>query len=226
MSLTKCKICGQPLSEEALFCPHCGHPYLIKEYLIKKQPIAPAAVVVEEEDEVVVAIPEEQPKPTAPAPQPAPEAVEAPTEEEVEAEEPYDEEDAAEARYRRNERMKLWIFVIISALILGTILFFYFTTTPGEDAEADATEMVEEEAAAELASPEELTPTDTPEAPAAAPAAAPAPVRPAAPAAAAPAPKPAATHTAEEPREVTVSSLREQIAPAHHDTPSQPAAEE
>lgn len=193
MSLTKCKICGQPLSEEALFCPHCGHPYHIKEYLIAKElPSAPPV------------IPENAETPEKPD----------------NSEPSITSEEAAEARYRRNERLKLWIFVAASAIILATILYFYFTTTPGETQEAEETEMVEEPVQ-QLASPDSLAPvsneTAATEVPTAKPAAAPAtPAKPAATAA------PKTVTEPEETPDVTVRSLREQAAPAHSDEPQQP----
>lgn len=197
MSLIKCDDCGSDISDSSLFCPHCGRPtHLNKAYPHPGE-------VPEAYTKLAEAI-KEEPK-VANVAKTATVAA---------------DDDGAERARRRNERLKVALFLAVFVVILGLVLWVYFfmPRPEQEDELLEATEeitVVEDSASA-------ATPDTAPAAPAAPTPPKPAAIAPKAAPAAAPAPK--AERAA---GEVTMKSLQEQAAhPAEApaaDSPASPA---
>lgn len=193
MSLIKCDDCGSDISDSSLFCPHCGRPtHLNKAY---------------------------------PRPGEVPEAYKKMAEAVGSKKNVSDvsdttdvDEDGAERARRRNERLKVILFLAVFVVILGLVLWVYFfmPRPEQEDELQEATEeitIVEDSASA-------ATPDTAPAAPVVPAAAKPAAIAPKATQAAAPAPK--AERAA---GEVTMKSLQEQAAhPAEAPAAESPAS--
>lgn len=181
MSLIKCDDCGSDISDSSLFCPHCGRPtHLNKAYPHPGE-------VPEAYTKLAEAI-KEEPK-VANVAKTATVA----------------DDDGAERARRRNERLKVVLFLAVFVVILGLVLWVYFfmPRPEQEDELLEATEeitIVEDSASA-------ATPDTAPAAPAVPAAAKPGAIAPKAAPAAAPAPK--AERAA---GEVTMKSLQEQAA--------------
>ncbi len=182
MSLIKCDDCGSDISDSSLFCPHCGRPtHLNKAYPHPGE-------VPEAYTKLAEAI-KEEPK-VANVAKTATVAA---------------DDDGAERARRRNERLKVVLFLAVFVVILGLVLWVYFfmPRPEQEDELPEATEeitIVEDSASA-------ATPDTAPAAPAVPAAAKPGAIAPKAAPAAAPAPK--AERAA---GEVTMKSLQEQAA--------------
>lgn len=195
MSLIKCDDCGSDISDSSLFCPHCGRPtHLNKAYPHPGE-------VPETYTKLAEAI-KEEPK-VANVAKTATVAA--------------DDDDAERAR-RRNERLKVALFLAVFVVILGLVLWVYFfmPRPEQEDELLEATEeitIVEDSASA-------ATPDTAPAAPVVPAAAKPAAIAPKATQAAAPAPK--AERAA---GEITMKSLQEQAAhPAEAPAAESPAS--
>lgn len=195
MSLIKCDDCGSDISDSSLFCPHCGRPtHLNKAYPHPGE-------VPEAYTKLAEAI-KEEPK-VANVAKTATVAA--------------DDDDAERAR-RRNERLKVALFLAVFVVILGLVLWVYFfmPRPEQEDELLEATEeitIVEDSASA-------ATPDTAPAAPVVPAAAKPAAIAPKATQAAAPAPK--AERAA---GEITMKSLQEQAAhPAEAPAAESPAS--
>lgn len=232
MALIKCDECGREISSKSLFCPGCGYPThlnsalggavpepeavkQIREQMAAAEPAQPA------EPETPQPQPEPQPQPQ-PAPAPIPEPAPAPQEQEQEQPEEPEEQEPAEDQEeqqphtpsRRNERIKVWLFLGVFLILLGVVLYFYFTAPvePIEDETvADEIEAVEDAASDSIAS--DLPDTAAVAAPAAA-ATAPAAVTPKP----RTAPQPAGESSGEV-REIKVAPLSEQARAPHHNSP-------
>lgn len=184
MSLIKCDDCGSDISDSSLFCPHCGRPtHLNKAYPHPGE-------VPEAYTKLAEAI-KEEPK-VANVAKTATVAA----------------DDGAERARRRNERLKVVLFLAVFVVILGLVLWVYFfmPRPEQEDELSEATEeitIVEDSASTASAA----SPDTAPAAPAVPAAAKPGAIAPKAAPAAAPAPK--AERTA---GEVTMKSLQEQAA--------------
>lgn len=195
MSLIKCDDCGSDISDSSLFCPHCGRPtHLNKAY--------PRPGEVPEAYTKLAEAIKEEPK-VANVAKTATVAA---------------DDDAAERARRRNERLKVVLFLAVFVVILGLVLWVYFfmPRPEQEDELLEATEeitIVEDSASA-------ATPDTAPAAPAVPAAAKPGAIAPKAAPAAAPAPK--AERAA---GEVTMKSLQEQAAhPAEAPAAESPAS--
>lgn len=195
MSLIKCDDCGSDISDSSLFCPHCGRPTHLNKAYPRPGEIPEAYTKLAE------AI-KEEPK-VANVAKTATVAA--------------DDDDAEHAR-RRNERLKVALFLAVFVVILGLVLWVYFfmPRPEQEDELLEATEeitIVEDSASA-------ATPDTAPAAPVVPAAAKPAAIAPKATQAAAPAPK--AERAA---GEITMKSLQEQAAhPAEAPAAESPAS--
>lgn len=193
MSLIKCDDCGSDISDSSLFCPHCGRPTHLNKAYPRPGEIPEAykkmAEVVGSKKNVS----------------------------DVSDTTDVDEDDAERAR-RRNERLKVALFLAVFVVILGLVLWVYFfmPRPEQEDELLEATEeitIVEDSASA-------ATPDTAPAAPVVPAAAKPAAIAPKATQAAAPAPK--AERAA---GEITMKSLQEQAAhPAEAPAAESPAS--
>lgn len=178
MALIKCDECGSEISSKSLFCPRCGYPtHLNTAHPDGREPEAFAAL----KKAVEASAPHTAPPVTPPqsgkeddhtdadpasasADMPAsadtPETDETPAEAEErldEAIEAYEKtlEGGAESR-RRNERTKVFVFLGVFLVLLGVVLYFYFTSPVekiGEEAaeeeiDADASDTLIQSAAA------------------------------------------------------------------------------
>lgn len=197
MSLIKCDDCGSDISDSSLFCPHCGRPtHLNKAY--------PRPGEVPEAYTKLAEAIKEEPK-VANVAKTATVAAAA-------------DDDGAERARRRNERLKVVLFLAVFVVILGLVLWVYFFM-PRPEQEDELSEATEEitivEDSASTASPD-----TAPVAPAVPAAAKPGAIAPKAAPAAAPAPK--AERSA---GEVTMKSLQEQAAhPAEAPAAESPAS--
>lgn len=191
MSLIKCDDCGSDISDSSLFCPHCGRPtHLNKAY--------PRPGEVPEAYTKLAEAIKEEPK-IANVAKTATVAA---------------DDDGAERARRRNERLKVILFLAVFVVILGLVLWVYFFM-PRPEQEDELLEATEE-----ITIVEDSASTASPDTAPAAPAA-PTPSKPAAIAPkAAPAPK--AERAA---GEVTMKSLQEQAAhPAEAPAAESPAS--
>lgn len=194
MSLIKCDDCGSDISDSSLFCPHCGRPtHLNKAYPHPGE-------IPEAYTKLAEAI-KEEPK-VANVAKTATVAA----------------DDGAERARRRNERLKVILFLAVFVVILGLVLWVYFFM-PRPEQEDELLEATEE-----ITVVEDSASTATPDAAPAAPAAPTTPkpgvIAPKAAPAAAPAPK--AERAA---GEVTMKSLQEQAAhPAEAPAAESPAS--
>lgn len=194
MSLIKCDDCGSDISDSSLFCPHCGRPtHLNKAYPHPGEiPEAYTKLAEAIKDEPKVANVAKTATVAA--------------------------DDDAERARRRNERLKVALFLAVFVVILGLVLWVYFfmPRPEQEDELLEATEeitIVEDSASA-------ATPDTAPAAPVVPAAAKPAAIAPKATQAAAPAPK--AERAA---GEITMKSLQEQAAhPAEAPAAESPAS--
>lgn len=194
MSLIKCDDCGSDISDSSLFCPHCGRPtHLNKAYPHPGEiPEAYTKLAEAIKDEPKVANVAKTATVAA--------------------------DDGAERARRRNERLKVILFLAVFVVILGLVLWVYFfmPRPEQEDELLEATEeitIVEDSASA-------ATPDTAPAAPVVPAAAKPAAIAPKATQAAAPAPK--AERAA---GEITMKSLQEQAAhPAEAPAAESPAS--
>lgn len=194
MSLIKCDDCGSDISDSSLFCPHCGRPtHLNKAYPHPGEiPEAYTKLAEAIKDEPKVANVAKTATVAA--------------------------DDGAERARRRNERLKVILFLAVFVIILGLVLWVYFfmPRPEQEDELLEATEeitIVEDSASA-------ATPDTAPAAPVVPAAAKPAAIAPKATQAAAPAPK--AERAA---GEITMKSLQEQAAhPAEAPAAESPAS--
>lgn len=198
MSLIKCDDCGSDISDSSLFCPHCGRPtHLNKAY--------PRPGEVPEAYTKLAEAIKEEPKVANVATVAKTATVAA-------------DDDGAERARRRNERLKVALFLAVFVVILGLVLWVYFfmPRPEQEDELLEATEeitIVEDSASA-------ATPDTAPAAPVVPAAAKPAAIAPKATQAAAPAPK--AERAA---GEITMKSLQEQAAhPAEAPAAESPAS--
>lgn len=182
MSLIKCDDCGSDISDSSLFCPHCGRPtHLNKAYPHPGE-------VPEAYTKLAEAI-KEEPK-VANVAKTATVAA---------------DDDGAERARRRNERLKVALFLAVFVVILGLVLWVYFFM-PRPEQEDELLEATEE-----ITIVEDSASTATPDTAPAAPAA---PTTPK-PGAIAPKAAPAAAPAAKAERaagEVTMKSLQEQAA--------------
>lgn len=182
MSLIKCDDCGSDISDSSLFCPHCGRPtHLNKAYPHPGE-------VPEAYTKLAEAI-KEEPK-VANVAKTATVAA---------------DDDGAERARRRNERLKVALFLAVFVVILGLVLWVYFFM-PRPEQEDELLEATEEITVVED-SASTATPDTAPAAPAVPAAAKPSAIAPKAAPTAAPAPK--AERAA---GEVTMKSLQEQAA--------------
>lgn len=194
MSLIKCDDCGSDISDSSLFCPHCGRPtHLNKAYPHPGEiPEAYTKLAEAIKDEPKVANVAKTATVAA--------------------------DDGAERARRRNERLKVILFLAVFVVILGLVLWVYFfmPRPEQEDELLEATEeitIVEDSASA-------ATPDTAPAAPVVPAAAKPAAIAPKATQAATPAPK--AERAA---GEITMKSLQEQAAhPAEAPAAESPAS--
>lgn len=195
MSLIKCDDCGSDISDSSLFCPHCGRPtHLNKAYPHPGE-------VPEAYTKLAEAI-KEEPK-VANVAKTATVAA---------------DDDGAERARRRNERLKVILFLAVFVVILGLVLWVYFFM-PRPEQEDELLEATEEITVVED-SASTATPDTAPAAPAAPTTPKPGIIAPKAAPAAAPAPK--AERSA---GEVTMKSLQEQAAhPAEAPAAESPAS--
>lgn len=196
MSLIKCDDCGSDISDSSLFCPHCGRPtHLNKAYPRPGE-------VPEAYTKLAEAVGSKKDVSDASDVSDATDV----------------DEDGAERARRRNERLKVALFLTVFVVILGLVLWVYFfmPRPEQEDELLEATEeitIVEDSASA-------ATPDTAPAAPAAPTTPKPGIIAPKAAPAAAPAPK--AERAA---GEVTMKSLQEQAAhPAEAPAAESPAS--
>lgn len=183
MSLIKCDDCGSDISDSSLFCPHCGRPtHLNKAYPHPGE-------VPEAYTKLAEAVGSKKDVSDASDVSDATDV----------------DEDGAERARRRNERLKVILFLAVFVVILGLVLWVYFfmPRPEQEDELMEATEeitIVEDSASA-------ATPDTAPAAPAAPATPKPGIIAPKAAPAAAPAPK-----VERAAGEVTMKSLQEQAA--------------
>lgn len=196
MSLIKCDDCGSDISDSSLFCPHCGRPtHLNKAYPRPGE-------VPEAYTKLAEAVGSKKDVSDASDVSDATDV----------------DDDGAERARRRNERLKVALFLAVFVVILGLVLWVYFfmPRPEQEDELLEATEeitIVEDSASA-------ATPDTAPAAPAAPTTPKPGAIAPKAAPAAAPAPK--AERAA---GEVTMKSLQEQAAhPAEAPAAESPAS--
>lgn len=196
MSLIKCDDCGSDISDSSLFCPHCGRPtHLNKAYPRPGE-------VPEAYTKLAEAVGSKKDVSDASDVSDATDV----------------DEDGAERARRRNERLKVALFLAVFVVILGLVLWVYFfmPRPEQEDELLEATEeitIVEDSASA-------ATPDTAPATPAAPTTPKPGIIAPKAAPAAAPAPK--AERAA---GEVTMKSLQEQAAhPAEAPAAESPAS--
>lgn len=183
MSLIKCDDCGSDISDSSLFCPHCGRPtHLNKAYPHPGE-------VPEAYTKLAEAIRSKKDVSDASDVSDATDV----------------DDDGAERARRRNERLKVVLFLAVFVVILGLVLWVYFFM-PRPEQEDELLEATEEITIVED-SASTATPDTAPAAPAAPAAAKPGAIAPKAAPAAAPAPK--AERAA---GEVTMKSLQEQAA--------------
>lgn len=183
MSLIKCDDCGSDISDSSLFCPHCGRPtHLNKAYPRPGE-------VPEAYTKLAEAIRSKKDVSDASDVSDATDV----------------DDDGAERARRRNERLKVVLFLAVFVVILGLVLWVYFFM-PRPEQEDELLEATEEITIVED-SASTATPDTAPAAPAVPAAAKPGAIAPKAAPAAAPAPK--AERAA---REVTMKSLQEQAA--------------
>ena len=239
MSLIKCDECCREISSHSLFCPGCGYPTHLNSALTDHTEPKQFAALKEVIETTVVP---ELPEPAAVA-KPEPVAVAETTEtaekeETQETQETQETEEAAEAseavaeyeasleggrdHRRRNERMKVFLFLGVFLALLGVVLYFYFTSPIeqiGEEAE-DVTVAEEIEAVTDsVAAAPDTVPEANPDTTwSAKPAAAPAP---AAAGTAKPAPASAAgSQTTSDTREIRVAPLSTQASHASRPEPA------
>lgn len=196
MSLIKCDDCGSDISDSSLFCPHCGRPtHLNKAYPHPGE-------VPEAYTKLAEAVGSKKNVSDASDVSDATDV----------------DDDGAERARRRNERLKVVLFLAVFVVILGLVLWVYFfmPRPEQEDELLEATEeitIVEDSASA-------ATPDTAPAAPAVPATPKPGIIAPKAAPAAAPAPK--AERAA---GEVTMKSLQEQAAhPAEAPAAESPAS--
>lgn len=183
MSLIKCDDCGSDISDSSLFCPHCGRPtHLNKAYPRPGE-------VPEAYTKLAEAVGSKKDVSDASDVSDATDV----------------DEDGAERARRRNERLKVALFLAVFVVILGLVLWVYFFM-PRPEQEDELLEATEEIAIVED-SASTASPDTAPVAPAVPAAAKPGAVAPKAAPTAAPAPK--AERAA---GEVTMKSLQEQAA--------------
>lgn len=183
MSLIKCDDCGSDISDSSLFCPHCGRPtHLNKAYPRPGE-------VPEAYTKLAEAIRSKKDVSDASDVSDATDV----------------DDDGAERARRRNERLKVVLFLAVFVVILGLVLWVYFFM-PRPEQEDELLEATEEITIVED-SASTATPDTAPAAPAVPAAAKQGAIAPKAAPAAAPAPK--AERAA---REVTMKSLQEQAA--------------
>lgn len=196
MSLIKCDDCGSDISDSSLFCPHCGRPtHLNKAYPHPGE-------VPEAYTKLAEAIRSKKDVSDASDVSDATDV----------------DDDGAERARRRNERLKVVLFLAVFVVILGLVLWVYFFM-PRPEQEDELLEATEEITIVED-SASTATPDTAPAAPAAPAAAKPGAIAPKAAPAAAPAPK--AERAA---GEVTMKSLQEQAAhPAEAPAAESPAS--
>lgn len=197
MSLIKCDDCGSDISDSSLFCPHCGRPTHLNKAYPRPGEVPQAYTKLAE------AI-KEEPK-VANVAKTATVAA---------------EDDGAERARRRNERLKVVLFLAVFIVILGLVLWVYFFM-PRPEQEDELIETVEEITVVEDSASTAMSDT-APAAPTVPATPKPGVIVPKAAPAAAPAPK--AERAA---GEVTMKSLQEQAAhpveaPAA-ETPASPA---
>lgn len=183
MSLIKCDDCGSDISDSSLFCPHCGRPtHLNKAYPRPGE-------VPEAYTKLAEAVGSKKDVSDASDVSDATDV----------------DDDGAERARRRNERLKVILFLAVFVVILGLVLWVYFFM-PRPEQEDELLEATEE-----IAIVEDSASTATPDTAPAAPAA---PATPK-PGAIAPKAAPAAAPAAKAERaagEVTMKSLQEQAA--------------
>lgn len=196
MSLIKCDDCGSDISDSSLFCPHCGRPtHLNKAYPRPGE-------VPEAYTKLAEAVGSKKDVSDASDVSDATDV----------------DEDGAERARRRNERLKVILFLAVFVVILGLVLWVYFFM-PRPEQEDELLEATEEITIVED-SASTVTPDTAPAAPAVPAAAKPGAIAPKAAPAAAPAPK--AERAA---GEVTMKSLQEQAAhPAEAPAAESPAS--
>lgn len=216
MPLIKCDECGRKISDQSRFCPRCGHPTHLNS--------AYRALHAEAEAEVEATTP----------PATENEQVETPQQVEEHFEEARHEDGVgvdiddldraaifAENR-RRNDRMKTWIFIIVTAAVFGLIIAVYCLTP--KDTGVKESVMEESVEAVDSVTTDTVKATET---------AKPAEEKSVTTAAEKTASKPATTEPAkaeatpaDAPHEVTVAPLSEQVAPSAPAPAPVPATEE
>lgn len=198
MSLIKCDDCGSDISDSSLFCLHCGRPtHLNKAYPHPGE-------VPEAYTKLAEAVGSKKDVSDASDVSDATDV----------------DDDGAERARRRNERLKVILFLAVFVVILGLVLWVYFFM-PRPEQEDELIETVEEITVVEDSASTAMSDT-APAAPAVPAAPKPGVIVPKAAPAASPAPK--AERAA---GEVTMKSLQEQAAhPAEApaaETPASPA---
>ena len=183
MSLIKCDDCGSDISDSSLFCPHCDRPtHLNKAYPHPGE-------VPEAYTKLAEAVGSKKDVSDASDVSDATDV----------------DDDGAERARRRNERLKVILFLAVFVVILGLVLWVYFFM-PRPEQEDELLEATEEITIVED-SASTVTPDTAPAAPAVPAAAKPGIIAPKAAPTATPAPK-----TERTAGEVTMKSLQEQAA--------------
>ena len=121
MSLIKCDDCGSDISDSSLFCPHCGRPtHLNKAYPRPGE-------VPEAYTKLAEAVGSKKDVSDASDVSDATDV----------------DEDGAERARRRNERLKVALFLAVFVVILGLVLWVYFFM-PRPEQEDELLEATEE----------------------------------------------------------------------------------
>ena len=138
MSIIKCDECGREISSKSLFCPGCGYPtHLNSAHPDGHEPEALAAIrkAIENDQPEPAAQPQDETDTTVDTHQEAEESkVSATADEcglvpETEPEEnPEEDPEDYKESHRKNERNKVWLFLSVFILLLGVVLYFYFTS--------------------------------------------------------------------------------------------------
>lgn len=211
MPLIKCDECGRKISDQSRFCPRCGHPtHLNSAYRLLHEETAPEAE--EETKSEVVDEPIETPE------QVKEQFEEARHEDGVGVD--VDDLDRAAIfaeNRRRNDRVKTWVFIIVTAAVFALIIAVYCLTPKDSGVKEDVIEETTE--ACESATTDTVPTTETAKPEEAKTAAVPAEK-----ATAKPAQSEAVTSESSpsQPREVTVAPLSEQVAPTPTPAPAEP----
>ena len=213
MPLIKCDECGRKISDQSRFCPRCGHPtHLNKAYqeIHSEDTPQPQVTEISELSQQTVETPEEVATQL--------EKVREDNDIAVNIDDLDRAAILAETR-RKNDRVKTWIFIIVTAAVLGLIIAVYCLTPKDTGVKEEVMEDVAEETMTDIQTTDTI-PEPLPAAATDSKAVTPVVDK--------PTPKPTSaeavaeptTTTPAEPHEVTVAPLSEQVAPAHNETPT------